>query len=322
MGRGVVVGLGGVFLASAVVRRRWADVAALAPLATRLRESAWLSPLPSAEVVQAAIIALGGLPGRLVGQPGALAAARAWGRALGVSVGEGEGPLVALLGTNAVEATIDEAVAAGKRVGVACGAEGGEAVEPPPGGVWIEDPWAGEGTRGVLGAGVLVAAGLSGVDVRAALVGAEAMREACQAPITENPAWSLARALRGLAQESRIDVIAHVAGEPALAAFAAWAARAQATMLAAPSPAHPARPLPIHLLEGDQEWMHAVGQGRDRVLLVWETGTGPLPRATHDGGLIRLRVQLPGLDAEALGGAFFLWLRALEFLAALEDRGR
>ncbi len=266
--------------------------------------------------------ALGGQPTRLIGQPGALAAAGAWSAALGVSVGVGDGSLVALLGSALVEATIDEALAAGKRVGVACGTDGGEPVEPPPGGIWIDDPWAGEGTRGVLGAGVLVAAGLAGVDVGAALRGADAMREACEAPVAENPAWSLARALRGLAQENRIDVIAHAAGEPALAGFAAWASRAQSCLLAASSPTFPARPLPIHMLEADEEWLRALGTGRDRVLLVWETGTGPLPRAVHDGGPTRLRVQLPGLDAEALGGAFFLWLRALELLAALEDRGR
>ncbi|MSQ01292.1 MAG: hypothetical protein EXR71_05270 [Myxococcales bacterium] len=318
MGRGVIVGLGGVFLTSAAVRRRWADVAAIAPLATRLRGSVWLSPLPKADAVTGAMRALGGHPGTLVGQPGAVAAAGAWGRTLGLP---GDGPLVALLGASDVEAAIDEALAAGRRVGVACGTDGGEPIEPPPGGVWIEDAWAGEGTRGVLGAGVLVAAGLAGLDVGAALAGAKAMRESCQAPITENPAWSLARALRGLAQEGRIDVVAHVAGEPALAAFAAWAARAQATMLARPSPTHPARPLPVHFLEGDQEWLHAISEGRDRVLLVWETGTGVLPRALHEGSLTRIRVQLPGLDAEALAGAFVLWLRALEFLAALEDRG-
>lgn len=315
--RGVVVGLTGLFRAHAAARRRWSDVAALAPVVARERQSTWLEPLPSLEGIAAAAGAIGG-PARLEAHPGVRAAAAAWAVPLGLGL-DGEAR-VAILGPDAVESEVDAAVAEARRVAVVCPDDGEGPVEPPPGGVWIADPWAGEGARGVLGAGILTALALAGMDVAAALGGAAAMAEACRSAVAENPAWSLARALRLCAQDLARDAVVHVAAEPALLPLAAWAARAQAGVLAAPSAVGPARPLPVAVDGEDEDWAQVVLASRDTVVVVWEVGGGRAAHRYAEAGVPILRITLPGLDAEALGGAFRLWLGTLAALARLEER--
>lgn len=337
--RRVIVDLAGCFRGPAAsLRRRWADVSGLAPLHRRIRENPWFDELPSEPEIRAAAAALTskakGSP-VLVGQPGVVGAARVWAEALGLglelrhpreALPANTSALVAHLGLPAVDDLVDLAVERKLRVAVVCPPVQGEAVEPPPRGVWVNDAWAGEGTRGALGAGVLTALTLAGLDLEAALGGARSMLEAASGPIADNPAWSVARALRLLAAEGGRDVIVHVAAEPGLGAFAAWAARSQASLLAAMSPHAPARPLPAVALAGDVEWGTAIVRtARDRVVVVWETSASPPETlwfdAVGEAGVAMLRVRLPALDAESIGAALALWLRALGCLAAMEERG-
>ncbi len=339
MTRRVIVDLTGCFRGPAAsLRRRWADVSGLAPLHRRIRENPWFEVLPTEADVRASAVALASkAKGRpvLVGQAGVVDAARAWVEALhlpldllfaGPELPEGASAVVAHLGPAAVDDLVDQAVERKLRVAVVCAPVQGEAVEPPPRGVWVNDAWAGEGTRGALGAGVLVGLTLAGLDLTAALRGAQAMLEAASGPIADNPAWSVARALRLLAAEGGRDVVIHVAGEPRLLAFASWAARAQAAQLAGMSPHGPARPLPAVALAGDAEWGTAIGRSaRDRVVLVWESVSSPQEtawfEALGEAGVAVIRIRLPALDAESVGGALTLWLRGLGCLAAMEERG-
>lgn len=339
MTRRVIVDLASCFRGpAAALRRRWADVSGLAPLHRRIRENPWFEALPVEAEVRAAAASLAQkTKGRpvLVGQPGVVGATRVWVEALGLGLDlvhpglelpAGAGCLVAHLGPRAVDDLVDQAVERKLRVAVVCAAVAGESVEPPPRGVWVNDAWAGEGTRGALGAGVLVALTLAGLDLTAALGGAQAMLADADGPIADNPAWSVARALRLLAAEGGRDVVVHAAAEPALLAYSAWAARTQATLLAGMSPHAPARPLPAVTLAGDEEWGSAiVRSARDRVVVVWES-TGSPPEtswfeALGEAGVAVIRIRLPALDAESLGGALTLWLRALGCLAAMEERG-
>lgn len=315
--RGVVVGLAGLFRGQAPLRRKWGDVSALAPVVVRARQSGWLTPLPTPEEVAAAMAAVGA-PAALLGHPGVSASAQAWAGPLGLTVAGAA--MVAVLGPDSVEAAVDAACAAGRRVAVACPDDGEGPVEPPPGGLWLADAWAGEGTRGIFGLGVLTALGLAGLDVRAALSGAAAMAELSRGPLADNPAWSLARALRMLAQESDRDAVVHVAGSPELSALAQWAARAQAAALAAPSPLVPGRPLPVAVGADDPDWARAALENRHTAVVVWEVAPGAPLALYADSDAPVLRVTLPGLDAEALGGTLRLWLGALEALSLLEER--
>ncbi len=261
-------------------------------------------------------------PARLLGHPGVVGALHAWCGPLEVAAVPPEGSVViAVLGPPEVEALVDEALQAGAPVAVVCASEG-EVVEPPPGGVWINDAWAGEGGRGVLGAGVLAAAQRSGVDVDAGLRGARGSVAAAQRPLADNPPWSLARALRLASAELGRDSVAHVSG-PELRAFADWAARAQAGAMQAPSATVAARPLPSRAELGDLDWSAALASARDVVVILWQVGGAESPAAEALGGegTPVLRVQLSALDAENLGAAFAFWISVLDALSALEQRG-
>ncbi len=334
MARSVIVDLGGLFRGSgSLLRRRWGDVGALTPRFARVRAEGWPGPLPALEPVNEAVAAFeGAAEVRLYGQPGAVRAANLWAPALsrpipGVdSPSAAPGPAVALVGPAWVDEAVDALVSAGHRVAVACKRPAsGEAIDPPSGGRWIEDAWAGEGTRGPLGAGVLTAAALSGLDVAAALDGAAAMSTLCDGPLADNPAWSLARGLRLLASERARDSVVHVAGGAELLPLAEWAARAQAVRLAPASVVAPARPAPVAVRADDEDWATFLrAGGPERVVVSWsgpgDTSGGWID-AAEEVGLSVIRLRLPGVDAASLGGAVMLWLRALGALAALEERG-
>ncbi len=316
----VGVGVSGLFRAAPALRRRWAELAAFMPAFHRVRAAPWLAGLPTAEQVDAVVAEVAGEAGvrpfGLLAHPGAAAALDVWP----VSVGGGEGPLVALVGPESVDAAVDAAVAAGRRVAVACPAMG-EPIDPPAGGVWIDDAWAGEGGRGVFALGLLAVARSRGADVAAGLRGAARMHQAVQDPLATNAAWTLARALRAAAVELGRDRVVHLAG-PELAAHTAWAARTQATVRSATSSAAAPRPLPSHADAGDEDWLRAIVASREVVVVLWQAGNGPSPvvEALSGEGTPVLLVHLAANDAESRGAALSLWLSALYVLAVLEQR--
>lgn len=322
----VTVSISGLFRAAPTLRRRWADVAALVPAFHRIRAASWLVPLPTAASVTGAVQAIAGKrpkgrppPAfRLLAQPGAAGAVLAWGAR--VEAVDREAPVVALVGPPLVDAAVEQAVAAGLRVAVVCPSEG-EVVEPPLGGVWVDDAWAGEGARSVLGVGVLSVASSHGVDVAAGLRGAAGMLADANEPLAHNPIWSLARALRVAAAELGRDGVVHLAA-PELESLAAWAARSQATVLSAPSAAVAARPLPVRAELGDEDWLRAISECRDVVVVVWQFvgSTPPALDSLGAEGTPVLLVQLATNDAESRGAAFALWLSVLQVLAVLEQR--
>ncbi len=322
----VTVSISGLFRAAPPLRRRWGDVAALVPAFHRIRTTPWLSALPTAASVAETVVAIAGkrpkgrpAPAfRLLAQPGAAGALLAWGAP--VAAVEREAPVVAFVGPPQVDAAVEKVVASGLRVAVVCPSDG-EAVEPPPGGVWVDDAWAGEGARGVLGVGVLSVASSHGVDVAAGLRGAAGLLAEANEPLANNPIWSLARALRVAAAELGRDGVVHLAA-PELESLAAWVARSQATALSAASAAVAARPLPVRAELGDEDWLSAISGCRDVVVVVWQFAgsTPPALESLGAEGIPVLLVQLAANDAESRGGAFALWLSVLQVLAVLEQR--
>lgn len=339
MSRNVTIDLTECFRGSTpALRRKLGDFGGLASLNRRFRDAPWSLDLPTAEQVAASAAYLsGGGKGRPAfgGQPGALAGARLWVKALGLDLAllspedalpPATAALVVQLGTPAIEALVDRAVERGIRVAVACASDNGQPVAPPDGGVWVDDPWGAEGGRGALGSGVLVACALAGLDVSGALSGARWMFQASDGPVAESVCWSLARALRLLSVEGGRDAIIHIAGGAPLFALAAWAASTQAESLAGISLHSPTRPLPAVVLAGDVGWKGAITSApRERVALVWESAMGEdgahWIAALVDAGVPVIRVRLPSRDAETVGACVALWLRALECLAAMEERG-
>ncbi len=339
MSRTVTLDLSECFRGSApALRRKWGDLGGLASLNRRIRDGSWSMDLPTDERVVAAVEHLRrgskGSPA-FAGQPGSLAGARLWVDALGLDLAlvspGGDIPaattaLVVQLGTPAVEALVDVAIERGIRVAVACSSDEGQPVQPPEGGVWVEDPWGAEGGRGAIGTGVLVAGALAGLDVSAALSGARWMFQVSDGPVGESVCWSLARVLRLLSVEGGRDAIIHIAGSAPLLALATWAAATQAETLAGISLHTPTRPLPAVVLAGDVGWKAAIASApRERVALVWEVvggaGEADWIAALLDAGVPVLRVRLHARDAESVGACVPLWLRALECLAAMEERG-
>ncbi len=323
------------------IRRRWLDgLARLAPLHGRVLVGGFPAPLPALATVEAAAGRLPRGKGSIfvLGQPGAVGACTAWIDACGgtgvevfTSAAGTEVPArgwVALLGPPWIDAAIEGAVARGVKVAVATGRVGGEAIEPPPRGSWIDDAHAGDARLGALGTASLVVAQAAGLDVGAALAGAaEVLTQANGPPGIDNPAWSLARALRILDSDLGRDSVVHVAGEGRLVALAAWAARVQVGTLGALRRDGSGRALPGAVEAGDEEWLEALVHGpRSRVLVVWERENSPLEAVSRpwvacaaEAGQVVLRVRLAGLEPGAVGAAMALWVRACACLALLEE---
>ena len=343
VGRPAVVDLGGLMRSHAggsVVRRKWHDgVSALAPLHTQVKSSGFPGALPEAGIVRGIVDAIAKVRGPLavVGQPGAIGAIRTWvdaaGRGEGIHLVSAPGRAIsenrvfAFLGPAWVERAVETAIDAGARVAVCGLADENEVVEPPPRGWFVADPMAGDGRVGVLSLGTLCAAGLAGVDIVAGLAGAgEMVRVVDGPPGNENPAWSLARAVRLAEVELGRDSVVHVAGNAALVSLAQWAARTQAaSAVGGKGNRVVSRTLPAVVQAGDEEWLEALAAGsRNRLLVVWDAGSDPTcdswMQFALSSGQAAVRVRLSGLDSYALGSATALWLRAVACLALLEER--
>lgn len=323
------------------IRRRWLDgLARLAPLHARVVASGFPAALPAPAAVAEALAALprGKADVVVLGQPGAVAACAAWVEACGGRGVQfhtaGPGPdvparaWVAMLGPPWIDAAVEAAAGRGVRVAVATGRVGGEPIEPPPRGTWIDDPHAGDARLGALGAASMVVAGAAGVDVRAALGGAaELLGLADGPPGLDNVAWSLARALRLLDVDLGRDSVVHVAGEGRLRAFARWAAAVQVGTLGALRRDGSGRALPAAVEAGDEEWLEVLVRGpRSRVVLAWtvDGGAGEGVSAawlgcTAEAGQVVIRVRLASLEPAAVGAAMALWVRACACLALLEE---
>lgn len=322
------------------VRRKWHDgVSSLAPLHARVKTLGFPGTLPNLVDVSERIAKIGKVRGALavIGQPGAIGAVRAWadlgesGEGIRFVTGPGRGiaetRVFAFLGPAWVEQAVETAITAGAKVAVCGVAEAGEVVEAPPKGWFVADPLAGDGRNGILSTGVLVAAGLAGIDVQAGLTGAADMIRVLDGPPgSDNPAWSLARAIRLAEVELGRDSVVHVAGQAGLVGVANWAARTQAaTAVGGRGDRVVSRTLPAVVQAGDEEWLEALASGaRNRLLVLWEGSAD----ATSDSwtqfvlasGQAAVRVRLPGLDAYASGSASALWLRTVACLALLEER--
>lgn len=344
MGRPAVVDLAGLLRSHAggsAIRRRWHDgVVHLAPLHTQLRAAGFPAALPDIAKLAPTINAVGRARGELavIGQPGVVGAVRAWNEA----VGAGEGVryvsspptrlevkrVFAFLGPAWVESLVEQAIEQGARVAVCGVAEGDEQVEPPPKGWFVADNLAGDGRLGSLSAGVLTAAGVCGVNIEEALAGASETLTVLDGPAgTDNPGWSLARAIRLAAQELGRDSVVHVAGNSALLSFASWAARVHAgTVVGEGGGGHlAARPLPAVVESGDEEWLEALVSGsRNRLLICWEPGHEPAlepwMQFVLSSGQAAIRIRIPAVDAYGVGSAMALWLRTVACLSLLEDR--
>lgn len=305
-------------------------------------------PLPSLERVLAAVTWLQARAEVIVvvGQPGALLAVRAWLDALapGALVRFVGGPdaelldagrgvaLVALVGPDWVDAAVEAAVAAGRPVVVAGPTpddlEDGEVVDPPSGGLWLDDPHAGDGRFGILGAAALVIAGFAGIDVAALIDGADEMLVACTKPaLTENPAYSYALGCIYAERELGLRVPAHVTSNPRLETFVVWAARTWATTMTGASSVAGLRArsggAPLAGLLGDEELTELLLEGpREFLLTTWEHGP-----SAHDDALLAVsrdrpsvRILLFGGDARAMGAAAALMCRAAIAGGLLTDR--
>lgn len=274
----------------------------------------------------------------VVGQPGALAAARVLTDTLAPGarvrwVGSPDEELLAPLdrpdvvwlvleGPSWAARVAEWAVGQGRAVAVA----GPEAGDAPPDGWWITDPTAGDGRFGALGMAALVVASWAGVDVGAALAGARDIAESCRRPaLFENPAYSLAMSAFAIQQVTGLSVPTHLASTARLAAFTAWTARLWATVGAQYGARDGVRTYAggtaIGGVLGDDELVQTLLAGtRDKYVILWEVEgpeRGPAPSAMAAQaraftqlwareGLPLLRVRLPGLDAATLGGAIQL----------------
>ncbi len=327
------------------LRRRWLDgLARLAPLHARAVAGDFPPRLPSAEALAEATAALAkGAFGKgkagiaVLGQPGALGSLRAWLAACG-----GEGirlhaappedeaakTWLALLGPPWIDAAVERAAERGVRVAVATGRVDGETIEPPSKGVWIDDAHAGDARLGALGLATLATLGAAGIDVAGALVGASEVRAQIDGPPgVDNPAWSLARALRLCETDLGRDSVIHVAGEGRLVALAAWAARVQVATVGTLRRDGTGRALPAVAEAGDEEWLESLVHGpRARVIVAWTAGpdvhggvAAPWIACATEAGQVVLRVRLGALDAASVGAAMTLWLRAMACLALLEE---
>ena len=282
----------------------------------------------------------------VAGQPGALLAARVWVDALAPGalvrfVGApdadllegGSGvALLALLGPEWVDDAVEAAVAAGRAVLVAGpppeDLEEGEVIEPPPGGHWLDDPYAGDGRFGALGASSMVIAAFAGVDVAGVVEGAAEMQSACARPaLTENPAYSYALACVYAERDLGLRGAAHVTSSAKLETFVGWAARTWASTMTGATAVGTLRSragaAPLFGLIGDEELTEMLFEGpREFLVTTWEPNA-----SAHDAALLSLtrdrpsiRVHLHDVDARSLGAAAALVCRAAVIGALFTDR--
>lgn len=309
-------------------------------LASSLQRSA-PPPFPGVAAIEAAVgdLGLDRRPIVVAGAPGSVLAARAWVEALapGALVQFAPAPaaalepagrdsaLVALLGPPWVEDAIDAAVSAGRPVLVAGAADVGERVDPPPGGRFLRDPWCGDGPASILGAGVLAVARAVGVDLHAARAGAEGMAAACAAPgLVDNPALSWAAAAHYAEVDRGLGGHLHLAEEPALLAFAAWAATAWSLARTGARAAGPLRSRtggpPTWGLCGDDELLDVFLEGPPSQLLVAWSASAPSPAARF-AEVPHGAVELPAISPAAVAGAATLVLRAAAMSRVLAGLG-
>jgi hypothetical protein len=257
----------------------------------------------------------------VVAQPGAARALAAWGplrdvrmhtSAAELSPAPGDA-VIALLGPAWVAAQATAIEERGGTALIVAGDGGGEPGDPPSGGWWVEDRWAGDGRFGALGPASAFVAGFGGVEIGRALSAAARMEEACAGGLRESPAWSLALAAALAARDLERTASCHWVDDAALSGLAEWAVRCWGASGVAGGDGLRRRHGAVGAagLVGDEEFMaEMLGCAGDHWGVLWQSGQDGAAELLAETwcaeGHPLARIRLSAEDAASRGAALAL----------------